>query len=55
MAGRGIPGYALDQGDGTARLFAGAFATPDEAESLAASLRLMGVEPTVVYRTGRAY
>lgn len=55
MAGRGIPGYALDQGDGTARLFAGAFASPEEAESLAASLRLMGVEPTVVYRTGRAY
>lgn len=55
MAGRGIPGYALDQGDGTARLFAGAFATPEEAESLAASLRLTGVEPTVVYRTGRAY
>jgi hypothetical protein len=55
MAGRGIEGYALDQGDGTARLFAGAFAAPEEAESLAASLRLMGVEPTVVYRTGRAY
>ena len=55
MAGRGIRGYALDQGDGTARLFAGAFAAPDEAEPLAASLRLMGVEPTVVYRTGRAY
>ena len=55
LAGRGIEGYALDQGDGTARLFAGAFASPDEAESLAESLRLMGVEPTVVYRTGRAY
>jgi hypothetical protein len=55
MAGRGIEGYALAQGDGTARLFAGAFAAPEEAESLAASLRLMGVEPTVVYRTGRAY
>jgi hypothetical protein len=55
LAGRGIEGYALEQGDGTARLFAGAFAAPDEAESLAASLRLMGVEPTLVYRTGRAY
>ncbi|HEX6058240.1 MAG TPA: SPOR domain-containing protein [Gemmatimonadaceae bacterium] len=55
MAGRGIEGYALDQGDGTARLYAGAYSMPDEAESLAASLRLMGVEPTVVYRTGRAY
>jgi len=52
---RGIPAYALLQDDGTARVFAGAFETPAQAASLAASLRDAGVTPLVAYRTGRSF
>ena len=54
-AGRGLPVYALLQPDGTARLYAGAFETPDKAALLAATLREAGIEPTLVYRMGRAF
>jgi hypothetical protein len=47
--------YALLQPDGTARLYAGAFETPDKAALLAATLREAGIEPTLVYRMGRAF
>lgn len=52
---RGLPVYALLQSDGTARVFAGAFKTPEEATSLFDALRTSGVTTSLVYRTGRVY
>ncbi len=52
---RGVPVYALRQGDGTATLYAGAFETADQARLLAESLRSSGLNPTLVYRTGRVF
>ncbi len=49
----GIASYALVQDNGTVRLVAGAFATPDEAMHLAPALRAAGIQPRIVYRTGR--
>jgi hypothetical protein len=53
LAARGLPVYALAQVDGTMRLYAGAFATPDEAMHMAPVLRAAGLQPRIVYRTGR--
>ena len=53
-ASQGVSTYALVQDDGTSRLFAGAFATPEEAMHLAPQLRTAGIQPRIVYRTGRA-
>jgi hypothetical protein len=52
---RNLPIYALLQADGTARLFAGAFKTPDEATALYDALRSSGIQTSLVYRTGRVY
>ena len=52
---RGLPAYALAQGDGTARVYAGAFETPEQAELLADLLSTAGIEPVVAYRTGRGF
>lgn len=52
---RGLPVYALLQSDGTARLFAGAFKTPQEATLLTETMRAAGFTPSLVYRTGRVY
>jgi hypothetical protein len=52
---RGLPVYALLQSDGTARLFAGAFKTPDDAMLLSDAMRAAGVRTSLVYRTGRVY
>jgi hypothetical protein len=52
---RGLPVYALLQSDGTARLFAGAFKTPEEAKPLSDAMRAAGVRTSLVYRTGRVY
>jgi hypothetical protein len=52
---RGLPVYALLQTDGTARLFAGAFKTPEEATLLYEALKASGVQTSLVYRTGRVY
>jgi hypothetical protein len=52
---RGLPVYALRQADGTATLYAGAFETPEQAMLLAESLRSSGLNPTLVYRTGRVF
>jgi len=52
---RGIATYALLQPDGAARIYAGAFATPEEAMHLAPLLRTGGLQPRIVYRTGRPY
>jgi hypothetical protein len=52
---RGIPAYALLQDDGRARLFAGAFETPGQSALVALSLRDIGVEPVLAFRTGRTF
>jgi hypothetical protein len=52
---RGIPAYALLQDDGRARLFAGAFETPGQSVLVALSLRDIGVEPALAFRTGRTF
>jgi hypothetical protein len=55
LLARGVPTYALIQADGLARIYAGAFATPEEAMHLAPVLRAAGVQPRIVYRTGRLF
>jgi hypothetical protein len=52
---RRLPVYALLQSDGTARLFAGAFKTPEEATVLYEEMRQAGIQTSLVYRTGRVY
>lgn len=52
---RGLPVYALRQADGSATLYAGAFETPEQAGLLAEALRVAGLTPTLVYRTGRVF
>lgn len=54
-AARGISAYALLQDDGRASLFAGAFETPGQSVLLALSLRDIGVEPVLAFRTGRMF
>jgi hypothetical protein len=49
----GQPVYALEQGDGTFNVYAGAFETPAQAALLMESLRAAGIAPTLVFRTGR--
>jgi len=55
FASRGQPVYALRQPDGSAMLFAGAFATPEQASLYAQSLRASGVTPVLEYRHGRQF
>jgi hypothetical protein len=55
LQSRGLPAYALLQPDGTARVYAGAFKTPGEAEALYDALRTSGISTSLVYRTGRVY
>jgi hypothetical protein len=50
---RGIPAYVLVDESGSQSVYAGAFATTDQAALLAASLRAAGVTGVVAYRTGR--
>jgi hypothetical protein len=52
---RGIHAYALRQADGTATIYTGAFESPTEANTLADSLRVLGVPQVLAYRTGRGY
>jgi len=52
---RGLPVYALLQNNGTARLYAGAFKTPGEANLLTDAMRAAGLTTSVVFRTGRVY
>lgn len=51
---RRLAAYALLQPDGSARLYAGAYANAGEAAAAAGVLRAAGVEPTLAYRTGTA-
>lgn len=55
LQSRGLPVYALLQADGTARVFAGAFKTPEESKLLANAMKSAGVSTSLVYRTGRVY
>ncbi|MGH7679591.1 MAG: hypothetical protein ACRENU_14065 [Gemmatimonadaceae bacterium] len=52
---RKLPVYALLQADGTARLYAGAFKTPEEATFLYDEMKKAGIQTSLVYRTGRVY
>ena len=51
---RGLPVYALKQEDGGARIYAGAFTTASQSAELIKSLRVAGLKPILVYRTGSA-
>jgi hypothetical protein len=55
LATRGIIAYALRQADGSATIYTGAFESPTQATALADSLRVAGVAPVLVYRTGRGF
>ena len=52
---RGISAYALLQDDGLASLLASAFETPGQSVLVALSLRDIGVEPVLAFRTGRMF
>jgi hypothetical protein len=52
---RGQPVYALRQTDGTARLYAGAFETPQQAALYLDAIRTSGIRPVLVYRIGRVF
>ena len=49
------PAYALQQRNGTARVYIGAFQTPEESMQLAEQLRAAGMDVPLVYRTGRVF
>ncbi len=52
---RGLMVYALQQADGSATMYTGAFETPIQATTLADSLRALGIAPVLAYRTGRMF
>ncbi len=52
---RGVRAYGLRQDDGSVRIFAGAFETAAQAVWLASTLRDLGADPQVAYRTGRMF
>ncbi len=52
---RGLMVYALQQADGSATVYTGAFETPVQASTLADSLRALGITPVLAYRTGRMF
>jgi hypothetical protein len=52
---KGLPVYPLVQSDGSATLYAGAFRTVEQAQSLMTTFRANGDQPTVTIRTGRAF
>jgi hypothetical protein len=49
---RGLSVYPLMQNDGGARLYAGAFSTPNQSVELSRNLRAAGLKPVLVYRIG---
>lgn len=51
----GIRAYALEQDDGSVRIYAGAFETAGQAVWLASILRDAGETPRLAYRTGRTF
>jgi hypothetical protein len=50
---RGLAVYALAQTDGSVRLYAGAFESPQQSSLAATALRVAGLTPVLEYRTGR--
>jgi hypothetical protein len=52
-AAKGVPAYALMQNDGSVRVYAGAFQSPEESSLSATALRVAGATPVLEYRTGR--
>ncbi|MEO5580793.1 MAG: hypothetical protein ABIR58_09040 [Gemmatimonadaceae bacterium] len=50
---RSVPAYALMQRDGSARVYAGAFQSPEQSSLAATDLRVKGLTPQLAYRTGR--
>jgi hypothetical protein len=53
---RKVPVYGLLQRDGSVRIYAGAFETPDEAALFKSALKsTKNIDATLVYRVGRAY
>lgn len=53
LTAKGVTGYAMLQPDGSARVYAGAFERPQQASLAATALRVAGLTPVLVYRTGR--
>jgi hypothetical protein len=51
----GHPVYALRQPDGTAQLYFGAYATPQQAALALPAVREAKLTPTLVFRTGRIF
>jgi hypothetical protein len=55
FAGRGQPVYALRQPDGSARLYYGAYESPEQATLDIGTVQTSGIRPVLVYRIGRVY
>ena len=55
LQSRRVPVYGLLQRDGSVRVYAGAFETPEQSSLLASSLRSANIDATLVYRVGRAF
>ena len=55
FAGRGQAVYALRQADGSARLYADAFESRQDAALFIDEVRSSGIRPVLVYRIGRVY
>lgn len=53
LAEKDVRAYGLRQSDGSARIYAGAFVTPDESTLAATALRVAGLTPVLAYKTGR--
>ena len=53
LSEKDVKAYALRQSDGSARIYSGAFVTPDESTLAATALRVAGLTPVLVYKTGR--
>ncbi len=51
---RGIPAYSVEASLGTARIFVGAFETPDQAAVVESLLTAAGLTATLITRTGSA-
>jgi hypothetical protein len=53
LSAKGVTAYALLQSDGSARIYSGAFDKPQQSSLAATALRVAGLTPVLVYRTGR--
>lgn len=53
LAAKDVTAYALMQNDKSARIYVGAFQTPQQSTLAATALRVAGLTPVLAYRTGR--